>query len=58
MQSKSFPVIGLSASRVNLTLRSGRAPVLVLQRFRFFPETSNEEFSNTCNVKPGVFEEL
>ena len=50
--------VSKSSPKINLTLRSGRAPVLVLLRFRFFPETSNEEFSNTCDVKPGVFEEL
>ena len=39
IQSKSLPVIGLSTSKsspkINLTLLSGRPPVLVLLRFRF-----------------------
>ena len=50
--------VSKSSPKINLTLRSSRAPVLVLLRFRFFSQISNEEFSNTCNVKPGVFEEL
>ena len=51
IQSKSHPVIGLSASRVkklakiNLTTRSGRALVPVLLLFRFF-----------WNLQWGVFE--
>ena len=50
--------VSKSSPEINLTLPSGRAPVLVLLLFRLFSETSNEEFSNKCNGKPAVFEEL
>ena len=50
--------VSKSSPKINLTLRSGRAPVFVLLRFRFFSETLNEEFSNTCNVETAVFKEL
>ena len=51
--------VSKSSPKINLTLRSDRAPVLVLpSTISLFSETSNEEFSNTCDVKPAVFEEL
>ena len=52
--------VSKSSPKINLTIRAGRARVLVLLLFRifFFPESSNEEFSNTCNGTPAVFEEL
>ena len=50
--------VSKSSPNINLTIPSGRAPVLVLLRFRLFSETFNEEFSNKCNGKPAVFEEL
>ena len=64
IQSKSPPAIGLSATRVkklawnksHLTVwASSGACVATIS---LFSETCNEEFLNTCNGKPAVFEEL
>ena len=35
-----------------------RTPRTCVATISLFSEISNEEFSNTCNVKPAVFEEL
>ena len=64
IQSKSRAVIGLSASRVKKLawnkshLTVGPSSGACVATISLFSETSNEEFSNTCNVKPAVFEEL
>ena len=50
--------VSKSSPKINLNLRSGRPSLLVLLRFRFFSETSNVEFSNTCDGTSAVFEEL
>ena len=47
-----------SSPEINITLRSGRAPGACVATISLFSETSNEEFLNTCNGKPAVFEEL
>ena len=64
IQSKSLPVIGLSASRVK-KLAYNKSHLTVwpssgacVATISLFSETSNEELSNTCNGKPAVFEEL
>ena len=64
IQSKSCAVIGLSASRVKkLAWNKSHFTVwpssgACVATISLFSETSNEEFSNTCNGKPAVFEEL
>ena len=46
-----------SSPKINLTLRSGLWSGRVAM-ISLFSETSNEEFSNTCTVKPAIYEEL
>ena len=64
IQSKSLPVIGLSASSVKkLALNKSHLTVwpsssACVATISLFSETSNKEISNTCNGKPAVFEEL
>ena len=63
IQSKSLPAIGLSALRVKkLAYNKSHFTVWpssgAFATISLFSETSNEEFSNTCNVKPAVYEEL
>ena len=50
--------VSKSSPKINLTLRSGRAPVLVLLRFRFFLKPPMRSFWILVMKQKTVFEEL
>ena len=59
VQIKKIRNDSILSLNVNYTGVYGLAELRCLCCYDFaFSETSDEEFSNTCNVKPAVFEEL